>query len=458
MKLKAYPFQRDDAAAIEDFGGRALLANDMGLGKTIIALLWARMHPEARPIVVVCPAILKHNNQWRREIRNWLDIPTESMQGNKVPGKNELSTSQIMIINYEILESWLPWLIKHDPQLIILDEVQYCKTSTSQRTKNVRELCMRAPYVIGLSGTPIENRPSELWPILNIIRPDLYPEFMPYAMKFCNPKRVNGRWDVSGATNLKQLHNRLRRTLMVRRTKKETLTDLADKVRTVIPITIRDREEYDDARDNFIKWLHKRHGSAKVRTALKAQAVIKIGYLKRLAAKLKFRSVIKWIKNHMEENEGKALIFAHHKKAIEALRKHFPDSVCIAGGISRKERLYAEESFQNNKRTRIFIGGLRAAGIGLNLTSASSVMFAELGWTPGEHVQAEDRAHRIGQTKEVHCYYFVARDTIEERICEILQDKQQILDSVLDGKEANYDLNLLDILIEELLARKSFKL
>ena len=453
-----YPYQLRGVRKIEWFNGRALLADEMGLGKTLQTLLWIQNHPEVRPIIVVCNASLKY--QWEREAKMHIGMRAEVIEGTTVPQQRLITPHQLIIINYEILnwrgrkkkkdkDGWLYFLKKLKPKLIVIDECQAIKTRQAQRTKNVRKLCRGVPHVIALSGTPLTNRPAELWPTLNILRPKLYPSFIPYAFEYCNPKLQYGRWVYNGAENLDKLHIELKENVMIRRLKKHVLKELPPKTRIVIPMPIDNPKEYQRALHDFLGWL-KTKSKLLEKKARKAMQLSKVSYLLRLAGQLKLNNAIAWIDDFLDESDGKILLFVVHRKIVAQLREHYPNHVHVDGSVTGRDRQHAVDKFQNDKRIRVFIGNIDAAGKGLNLTAASTVAFLELTWTPGQHTQAEDRVHRIKQKEATTAYYLVGRETIEEKLCKIIQDKQHVLDAVLDGKPQDAGGNVFDLLMKEL--------
>jgi SWI/SNF-related matrix-associated actin-dependent regulator 1 of chromatin subfamily A len=337
-------------------------------------------------------------------------------------------------LNYDILPKWTPYLLQIDPQALILDEIHYLKTRTTQRTKAARKLAQRIPHVIGLSGTPMTNRPAELWSPLNIIRPDLYPAFFPFAQRYCAAKKGFWGWDFTGQSNLDELNQNLRKSVMIRRTKAEVLTQLPPKTRTPIQIDLENRREYQLAHNNFLQWLAKVRPE-KIKGAIRSQALVKLGYLKRLAARLKLKNALQWVDEFLETTDEKIVIFAIHKEPIEIITKRYEHTqVTVDGSVIGKKRQWAVDKFQKNKDCRVFIGNIHAAGIGITLTAASTVAFFELDWTPGNHTQAEDRCHRIGTTQPVNCYYLTAKDTIEDNLLKLIRKKQKIITTAIDGK------------------------
>lgn len=443
-----WPFQKEAIKKIQHFKGRALLADEMGLGKTHEALGWLKLNPDKRPVIVVCPAFLKW--VWESIASFHFDMQSEVLQGTK-PTKIRLTKSHpLLIINYEILQYWLPYIQKLEPQVVALDEVHYIKNRRAKRTKAVKELCKGIPYLLGIGGTPSVNRPVELWPILNLIAPKEFPSFLSYAFRYCKPVRLPWGWLYKGADNLSELHNKLISLMMIRRLKKDVLKELPDKIRQIIPLQVEDGGEYSQAETNFIRWLTKKSIS-KAKRAKKAKQLAKMGYLKRLAAELKMKSVLNWIDGFLETNDGKLVLYCVHRKIVQMLHEKYRKiSVVVDGSVTNRKRKIAVRSFQNNKSTRIFIGNIKAAGLGITLTAASVLAFVEMSWTPGDHTQAEDRIHRIGQKDPSTIYYFVARNTIEENLCRLIQKKQIILSETLDGKARIKELSIFDELEKEL--------
>lgn len=431
MPTKPYPFQLVGAKKIRKFKGRALLADEMGLGKTLQALFWSFKTKKARPIIVVCPSSLKIN--WQREAEKHVGMMSEILEGQKTPKRKPIQHHPIFIINYDILSYWVDWLRSLDPQVIIFDEVHYIKNRSSKRYKASQELAKDVKHVIAISGTPLTNRPAELWTTLNIVRPDLYKSFWAFAQKYCKPTRRPWGWEYKGATNLPTLHKELTDNLMIRRLKTDVLRDLPDKKRIIVPVQLKKFKEYREATTRFIEWLSKKDIS-KAKSAARAEALVKLGYLKRLAAELKLEFTMEWIDNFLEDSDGKLVVFAKHQKIIKPLyQKYRKMAVLVDGSVKGEKRQDAVDQFQMNKKVRLFFGNLQAAGVGLTLTKASVFLFAELDWVPADHLQAEDRIHRIGQLEHVFIYYLIALRTIEEDLADIIVNKQSISNAVLDG-------------------------
>lgn len=452
MTTIPYQFQLKGVRRVHKMKGRTLLALDMGLGKSFLSLLYAMRHPEVRPIIVVCPASLKWN--WASQAHIHCGMRGEVLSTTKPEKEGYNTKASLYIINFDILHFWLEKLKRTNPQLVIIDECQACMSRQTRRTKATATLCQGVPHVLALSGTPLTNRPAELWPTLNILRPDIFPSFWQFAFKFCSPRRTPWGWDFRGASNLDILHNLLLREVMVRYRKSEVLEQLPEKQRTVLPVELEDRKQYQKAEDDFLTWLEEVYGPAKVRKALAAERLVRMGYLKRLAGKLKLKAVMEWIDSFLQSTTEKLIVFAIHKEIITALRTRYKNCCTVIDGSTPvKQRQTNIERFLNSKKCSLFIGNIKAAGTGWSAKGVSTVLFAEIDWVPGLHTQAEDRTHGIGRGEEGrHCsiYYLVGRETLEEHLISVIQAKQKTIDSVLDGQTNGKTLDVYDLLCKSL--------
>lgn len=463
LKHELFEFQKKGVAFIEAKNGRALVADEMGLGKTVQALAWAQKHKNKRPIICVVPASLKIN--WKREAEKWLENPKVQI----LYGKNadQKITGDFIIINYTILNDWVDKIKEIEPQLLIIDESHYIKNNKAKRTKAVKKIAKYIPHIIALTGTPIVNRPSEIYNTINLIDKTVMPNKWDFLHRYCDAKHNGFGWDFNGATNTKELHDILTKTIMIRRQKKEVLHDLPDKIRSFVPIELTNRNKYEEAENDFINFIKEkterdlqielreklgqelfenvefkdhrleRLKQEKAEKAAAGGALVQIESLKQLAVEGKLDQAIDWIENYLESGQ-KLVVMAVHKFVINRLMKHFKKiSVKIDGSVSAANRDLAVQKFQNNKSVKLMIGNIKAAGVGLTLTAADTMVFLELPWTPGDLQQAEDRIHRIGQKNAVNIYYLLAENTIEEKIAYLIDQKRKVLDSVLDGKQVD---------------------
>jgi SNF2 family DNA or RNA helicase len=450
---KLYKYQKEDVQRIEELNGKVLLASEMGVGKTLITLTYIKRHPELRPTVIVCPACLKW--VWESQASEHCSLQTRVLSGRKAKKDGLIKNRGIIIINYDILSPWTKYLKGIKPKIVIGDEVQAIKSWNAQRTRAFTSLCVNVNHIIAISGTPLTNRPSELFNTLHVLHPNVFNDRQKYKWRYCGPKKDHWAYQgysFRGASNLKELHRKISKLGMIRRLKKDVLKDLPAKTRIVVPIDIEHPQEYREALNNFQGWLSKK-SMEKARRASSAESLVKIGYLVRLASELKMKAALQWTDTFFEESEGKLVIFAHHKAIIKRIKEHYKNiCVVVTGQTSQKKRKEAIQKFQKKKRIRLFIGNIRAAGVGIDLWAASTVAFIETGFVPGDVVQCEDRLHRIGQKENVSCYYLVAKDTIEEKLCKILQEKQKIITKTLDGKQTRKEqkLNVYDQLLQNL--------
>lgn len=460
FKAKLYPYQTEGVkVALER--NRILLADEMGLGKTIQALAYLQARKEIRPAVIVCPASLKIN--WLRECENFLEDCPEN-QAVVLSGKTPVSVQgNIFIINYDILSDWLPVL---KPKAVIGDEAHYIKNSKSNRSKAFKKLCKKTESIILLTGTPVLNRPIELYPLVNLLAPHEFSNYIAYGKRYCSGHRkeiiTRGGikrlvWDFTGQSHLNELNQKLQNTVMIRRLKKDVLKDLPPKQYAVVPVEISNQDAYIKAENAFISWLAEQvrkgvYDRKRLNSALKAEALVKINYLKQITAYGKLNVAVDWIRDFLESEE-KLVVFAHHRDLINRIAKQFPGCAVIAGDT--KNRMNEVDRFQNDPKCRLFIGSIQAAGVGLTLTASSNVAFLEYPWRPADFDQAVDRLHRIGQKFSVTAWCLIANvdgiKTIDEKIISILQKKRKTVDAIIDGAASN-KINVLDDIISSFCA------
>ena len=328
-----------------------------------------------------------------------------------------------------------------------------------------------------LTGTAILNRPQELVEQLRLLG---HLQTFGGEMRFLKDYTVfrYGNQFVR-PQNLDILNERLRRLCYIRRIKSEVLTELPDKQRITLNVDIYNRQAYNLALKDTQKFLQEqglmdenfidsirnlpllvqnmkiaeRNMESEVRSR-RMNILAKIELLKQLCAQGKIPTVVEWI-NDFLEGEDKLIVFAHHRFVQEALFQKFPKSAHIFSKDSLEERQVQEKRFQTDPECRVIICSLQAGGLGINLTAASNVIFLELGWNPAVHNQAEDRAHRIGQKESVSAYYFLAKDTIDDWIWELIEQKRTVVDGTLDGADEGIQSDIFNELVARL---KSFRL
>jgi len=437
-----FPYQSEGVSFIDAHNGRALIADEMGLGKTIQALAWLQLHPEARPAVIVTPASLKLN--WEREARQWMTLPDTHVVFGSFP--YELR-SMITIINYDIVTRWVSTILESKPKVIILDECHLIKNDKALRTRAVQQLARSIPNIITLSGTPMLSRPAELYNALNLVCPALFNNKWHYYQRYCGAHRGPFGWNFNGATHTKELHDILTSSCMLRRLKVDVLPQLPPKISSFVPMELDSVEEYRSAERDFIDYIQRTRGNEAARRASRAEAFARVEVLKQVVAAQKLNSVLHWIDEFLSE-DIKLVVFAHHNDIVEQIYQAFaPIAVRYDGTLSAQAKEQAKDRFQTDPNVRLFIGSLKAAGIGLTLTAASHVAFVELPWTASDLDQCTDRLHRIGQAAtSVNIYYLLATDTIEEHVAAIVDGKRTTFDAVMDGR-ATSESSMISALI-----------
>lgn len=444
---------------------RVILGDQPGLGKTIEAL--ATIHAaQAYPALIICPACVKLN--WQREIGIWLPNVTSMV----IDSKTEYADKKITIINYDILNKHIDWLTVRNFRTVVADECHAIKEKTSKRSIATVKLMSTAEYRLLLSGTPILSRPVELVNQINALgRIKEFGSEWLFKKTYCDAKYNGFGWDFSGASNTNELNIKMRRGFYIRREKKDVLTELPPKQRTIIPIDIDNEKEYYDTKNGLLDQINANSKNDRAFYAKQSKydeeeqkknliqhhkdnfgergkQLALIGKLRQAAARGKLAAIKEWIEDFLT-SENKLVVFAHHIEIQDRLMDFFPDAVHIRGDDTLEERQIAQEKFQNDKDCKLIICSLLAAGQGINLFAASTVIFVEQGWTPGAHDQAESRCHRLGQLGSVNAYYFLGRDTIDEDIYYLIKKKREIVYDVTVGKEENQQLSIQNDLINK---------
>jgi len=424
-----------------------LLADQMGLGKTPQAIGFCNLYrKEIQRVLIICPATLKGN--WAYEWQRWsmLDLPVGVAYGSNIP------RCRVCIVNYDILARHHAAFRGVNWDVVIVDECHYLKNTKAQRTKEVLGARGVAPISgrrkLFLTGTPILNRPIELYPVIKHLAPFAWPTKFEFAKRYCNLKKSRWGWDMSGASNLEELQHKLRSTIMVRRLKKDVLKELPDKVRQVIEIDIEKGKKKLLAKeaDWFEKILSKPItdlAEQDYRDVIQQIQGSRVGFeemstVRRETALAKVPYVIDHLKEAIDSS-GKVVCFVHHKEVAQAIQAAFSgECVVLTGETPSKRRQDIVNRFQNDKCVRLFIGNLQAAGVGITLTASSHVVFAEISWVPGEVSQAEDRCHRIGQKDSVLVQHLVLAGSVDATMAKTVVRKQSIIERAVDasGDEA----------------------
>ena len=422
-----------------------LLADEMGLGKTIQAIGYLNTISKDQPhkTLIVCPASLKLN--WRNELNAWL---VNKQYINVVNGKDAIQElPNITIINYDLLGKRIDDLNKIKWETIIADECTAIKNPGSQRSKAFHML--RANKRIACSGTPAPNRTNELYSCLNWLDHDSWPDWGKFVFRYCGAHTTRFGLDVSGATNTLELNQRLRETIMIRRLKRDVLPELPPKFRQVIELPCNDPsipatevilfKDFRRIKARIFSLMRKARMSKSDQdfeeeiSLLKQNMQIRFQELAKAriqTALYKVPTVIGHLSNSLDQ--GKVVVFCHHRVIAEAIHKAFPDNSAIfCGSTPVKERQYIVDEFQNGSKLQLFIGSLKASGMGITLTSSNHVVFAEIDWVPATMSQAEDRVDRIGQKNNVLIQHLVLEGSVDAMMAKRVVAKQKIIDKIV---------------------------
>lgn len=435
LKKDMYPYQKVGAEFLVASGGRAIIADAPGLGKTIQALSFVK-YMDFKRTLVVAPASVKFS--WALEVKKWTNLKAVVIDSKtdlaKIPHDVE-----IWIINYDILKKHHDQLIKIRFDCMVGDECQLIKSTGAMRTKAFRNISRNIPSVVLLSGTPLLSRPSELFSLLNIIDQKTWTNWYEFARRYCDAHQTRWGMDTSGASNIEELHARIKR-YFIRRDKTEVLKELPPKTFIDVPVQL-DKDyakKYSEAASDLATYLRERTGKqpAEVARAMAGEKLTRLNILRHLNAMGKLGTAQELVESIVEAGE-KVLVFSSFIDPLEDLQAHFgAKAVMITGQTVVKDRQGIVEKFQNDPTVQVFLGGIKSAGVGITLTAASNVIFLDYSWNPADHQQAQDRVHRPGQTaRNINIYQLFAMDTIDEDLKDILEHKQGIFDAVIDGKK-----------------------
>jgi len=423
-----------------------ILADDMGLGKTLQTLSWLawlreRNLKRPRPALVICPASVLHN--WQREANRFtpsLKVLVLESGAARHNLRKQIPQHDLIVTNYALLRRDLEALQKFDFHAIILDEAQFIKNPAAQVTQSVKQL--RADQRLGLTGTPLENRLLDLWSIVDFI----HPGYLGSQTHFAEVYEPRGE---DAALQQKIARRRLAakiRPLMLRRLKRQVAHDLPDRIEQR-----RDCELGESQRKLYLAELRRSREKVMQTVAETGVAKSKIHVLSALArlrqicchpalvgndsTSGKTETLFELFEPLLAEGQ-KVLLFSQFVQMLEILEKEcrqrqIPTHILTG---ETKQRQEVVNAFQEDSNASVFLLSLRAAGTGLNLTTASYVVLYDPWWNPAVEAQAIDRSHRIGQTRTVNAYRLIAPGTVEEKIWELQQRKAQTISDVL-GEE-----------------------
>jgi superfamily II DNA or RNA helicase len=455
LRVKLYPYQEQGALHLA-FGGRALLADDMGLCKTIEALAATVLLKDLRDVqraLIVCPASLKH--QWAREIRRFTELPAIVVSGGLAARRAAYQEPGFFkIVNYEIVRRDLPELEALHPDLIILDEAQRIKNWRTKTAMVVKQL--RSRYAFVLTGTPLENRLDELYSIFQFIDPRILGPLWRFNQRFFETEQQpSGAFKVLGYKNLGELRATVG-PYVVRRTRDEVLHDLPERVDNHFFVEMTDPQwrAYDEYRETVARLVNKAKRRPltpkereilmlcliKMRIICDALALhdktIPLRDREKTAPKLRELGVI--LEDQVASNGHKALVFSQWSGMLALtepiIKRTGLGYVKLTGDVPSARRGALIERFFDDPRCKVFLS-TDAGGVGLNLQAASLVVNLDLPWNPAVLEQRIARAHRHGQSSSVHVINLVAKGTIEERMLDTLAKKRTIFAGIFGAEE-----------------------
>ncbi len=420
-----------------------ILADDMGLGKTTSTII-ASLEMGAKKILIICPASLKIN--WQREYQLYSEKTSYVCEG-----KNYSEESDIVIMNYDIIKNFHDSkdrknsiIMKSNFDLVIIDEAHYIQNVQAQRTKLINDLVRDIDRLWLLTGTPMTSRPINYFNLLSLVDSPVAKNWMAYVVRYCSgyqfrvgPRKV---WNVMGASNLEELRDRTGATVL--RRLKEDVLDLPEKIITPVYLRLRSKL-YEEVMGDYYNWYEKNPEESK---NLSIQFT-KLTQVRQVVAEEKTQHTIELAENIVEQGK-KVIIFCNFTKPLETIVNHFGKSaVRLDGSMSKIQRQDAVDRFQEDDKVNVFVGNIKAAGVGITLTAAEAVIMNDLSFLPSDMAQAEDRAYRYGQKNNVLVYYPIFENTIEGIIYDIVQNKKRIIATVMG------DNNDETTIVEEILKK-----
>ena len=413
-----------------------ILADDMGLGKTTSTII-AALESGSKKVLIICPATLKIN--WKREIENYSDKSVYIAEG-----KNFNIESDYVIINYDIIKNFHDPKKKTDSQilnsnfdLVIVDEAHYIKNASAQRTKLINDIVKSVERIWLLTGTPMTSRPIDYFNLLSLVDSPVAKNWMAYAIRYCQGYQFNvgGRkvWNIMGASNLEELRDRTASTIL--RRLKEDVLDLPDKI--ITPVYLRLKSNlYEEVMGDYYNWYEKNPEESKSLTV----QFTKLTKIRQIIADEKISQTIELAENIIEQGK-KVIIFCNFTDSLNKICEHFGKiAVKVDGSMPKPNRQHSVDEFQDNEKIKVFVGNIKAAGVGLTLTAAEAVIMNDLSFVPSDHAQAEDRAYRYGQKNNVLVYYPIFENTIEGIIYDILNNKKQVIATVMGDNQNSGDV------------------
>lgn len=395
----------------------ALIADAMGLGKTVEALTYLN-EIDAKRVLVIAPASVV--GKWQQEVRTW----TASTVSILKTGKDSVPESTYVIVSYGLVPTVYAKLRSVEWDVLVLDECHYISNPDAQRSRAVRAITAR--QIIGLSGTPFLNRPIEMFNFLNMIAPGQFHSKWKYAQRYCDLKHNGFGWEMKGATNTTELAERLK-SIFLRRTKQDVADQLPSLTRSILPI----------------------QSNGHVVRRSRKYTIQDITKLRHEIGMTKVPVTIELAEDVLADPDRKLVIFCWHLDVVaelfKALKKY--GVLKIVGEMPRADRDHAIDLFQTAPAWRVMII-TKAGGEGINLYAASDIIMAERAWNPGIEEQVESRLHRIGQNNPVTAYYPILSGSLDEVVHELIEEKRVVFGDVIGNQYV--ETNIMTDLMEKL--------
>lgn len=421
LKLDLYPFQKVGVEFATRTGGRCLIADQPGLGKTAQALAYAQINH--LKTIIVCPLSVVIN--WTKEIKKFTGKGATVWTSKGVKGH---LNHQFHVTNFDSVRKIFHILRDIDYDLLIVDEATFLKNRNTLRYKSIlgsyRERRkypgIKTKHAIFLTGTPVMSRPIEAFTLLNFLDKQRFNNFYHFTQRY-------GGWKGTPVRNLAELHDRTK-DLVIRRKKSEVFDEFPEKQRNDLFVELEpsERRKYKELLDDlFGKWRF--NGKPTISTMPALQIFL---------AHQKIPRLLEIIEEYLD-NDRPILIFCCFIEPLTRLYKELGPEVAALyhGGMNTEERQKAVDDLAEGRK-KVGLFSIKAAGMGIDglQKAIDTVVFLDRDWVPATHEQAEDRTHRIGQKNAVQVYYMTIADTIDEYMSDILKEKQKIAAEIVDGE------------------------
>jgi SNF2 family DNA or RNA helicase len=462
-----FPYQYKGIKFVENANFRAIIADDMGVGKTIQFIGTIFRNPE-----VMCPCLILVKSSLKQQFfvelfnclgPKFLPQVIDNAQTPPVQG-----IFKIHIATYDIIRRFTKvttvkeknqWGHEHDVEhyenpfytfpfkSIVMDECQAIKSDSSARTKEVRRVCNEEPVIpcrIGMSGTPIKNSADEYGPILNLIRPDLFPSIERFNREWITDDWETGKW---GKLRDPHRFHELTKGFIIRRSRQEVMPDLPKINRGFHHVDFENlklKKQYQDLEDDIVNELEKKHANTE------SESIIgQISKARHLVGVIKINSMVEELQDFTENTDRKTALFLHHKDVMDAvklkygiwaLENGYPAPLVFHSGLSSSDRFDLVKEFKESK-ARVMIASTLAAGEGVDGLQhvCSDIILGERQWNPANEEQVEARIERYGQEAgQLNAKYMILSNTIDEYFTKIVEKKRAEMKATMDGKQIDW--------------------